>query len=458
MNTDKKSIIQTDASASTTENAVVLTDGELDDLLTMGPLDSEIKLPIKAAVRQGSEEVEKLDEDMLLSSQEPPKCLEHEDGDSELETPESDLRSICSDRSGVTVLGEGLDKMAVRTGLPFVKMTSAEKRRFKRALADGLSRDEALEKAKTPPDARELSKRALSDDAGAPAGKKPKRNEDSAVSSKPMYSHILGMVKLGFVTDDVSINPLTDEQLVTLQEAIIDTTIDHGDGFQPEFEGCFPRSGWLMVACTNRNTADWLKAHQTSVREKSKLEVNIVEEVEFPRSHFVRGYFPHSLDLPNEKILASIAVQNSMDAKKWRVIMRKTDGQLVHLLMAVDDNSWAKLVGANGRIAYRFSHLKLMLKDVGKERAAGKQQVTKAAPAVTEKKGSGRLDEGPSTSKAAVESAPVKAVSTSRGSTDSTKVPKSGGRPDEPREPRDKGPRRARLQRLAAVSLKNSGT
>lgn len=459
MNTiDEKNKNQTDASASINETAVVpFVEKTNDDAALVQSIINKVPL-CNAAVQREDEGDGNIDEDMLLLSQEE-QDPERVTLGTDTGTLDSDQQSNCSDRSGATLIGECLNKLEVRTGQPFVKLTSAEKRRFKRALADGLTREQALEKAKSPPERKEPSKRALSDDKPTPSGKRPRANDNPQTSSKPTYSHVLGTVKLGFVTNDVSINPLNDEQMSKLQEAIIDTTIEHGEGFRPEFEGCFPRTGWLMVACTNRKTADWLKAHANSVKEKSKLDVNIVDEADFPRSHFVRGYFPHSLDLANEKILASIAVQNDLNARNWKVVMRKSDGQLLHLLMAVDDNSWARLLESNGRIAYRFSHLKLMLKDTNKESAVDKQSVTKVFPTATEGKKEELkvlMDVNPSSSKAVMEKATVKAASPTKGTASNFKVPPNKGRPDRSYEMREKGPRRARLQKLVAISQKNS--
>ena len=184
-----------------------------------------------------------------------------------------------------------------------------------------------------------------------------------------LFSEVAKGVKLGFVPVDIVNAPLTADQMDSLQEAIIDTVIEHAvENIKPEFEGCFPRSGWVMTICSNNETAKWLKDHIADIANKCKLSISLVEEDEFPRPHFVRGYFPHSAQLDTSKVLATIAAQNNLSATTWKVVHRKEqEDNVLHLIFAVDDQSWSILQGSNGRITYRFGHIRLMIRNPGSQ-------------------------------------------------------------------------------------------
>lgn len=234
----------------------------------------------------------------------------------------------------------------------FVKLSTAEKRRFKKALSEGRSRQEALEFAKRSMDNKSATKRSHAEEGVEPAEKR-KRSESSSVST----------INMGLIPLDLFANPFGKSEMDNLQESIIDAAIETSSEIKPEFEGCFPRKGWLMVSCTNRNTADWLINNADVIRNKSHLELTVIEETDFPRSYYVHGTFPDSQGLPNEKILGTIEAQNQLKASTWKVLQRKwSEGSAVELSFAVDSNSYSKLRDCKGRIAYRFGHIRLILK------------------------------------------------------------------------------------------------
>ncbi|XP_037944374.1 prolyl 4-hydroxylase subunit alpha-2-like [Teleopsis dalmanni] len=81
---------------------------------------------------------------------------------------------------------------------------------------------------------------------------------------------------------------LSTEQIMLLQEAIIDVAIEqHNDEIQPEFEGCLPRTGWLLIVCSDAKTAKWVKQFSGHIGAKCGLAINVVEEKDFPRTHIV---------------------------------------------------------------------------------------------------------------------------------------------------------------------------
>ncbi|XP_037931007.1 uncharacterized protein LOC119665833 [Teleopsis dalmanni] len=117
-----------------------------------------------------------------------------------------------------------------------------------------------------------------------------------------------------------------------------------------------------MVVCTNNQTAEWVRKNAAAIATKTKLGAKVVEESEFPKTHLVRGYFPHSCDFENTKVLLTIEAQNRIKASTWKVLQPTAESSLLHIVFAVDDASWNSLIQSGGRIAYRFSHVKLLLK------------------------------------------------------------------------------------------------
>ncbi|XP_017466152.1 PREDICTED: uncharacterized protein LOC108359036 [Rhagoletis zephyria] len=145
-----------------------------------------------------------------------------------------------------------------------------------------------------------------------------------------------------------------------LQEAIIDFTIENSSAdVKPAVDSCVPRGGWLLVICSNAQTATWLKSNAQFIKTKCRLDVNFLEENEFPRTRVIRGYFPQSLQLSNEKILNTITAQNRISTGSWEISHRLPSGQFVHLVLLIDHVSMTRLAAVNGRIAYRFGKHKI---------------------------------------------------------------------------------------------------
>ncbi|XP_053968913.1 uncharacterized protein LOC128870328 [Anastrepha ludens] len=189
-------------------------------------------------------------------------------------------------------------------------MKSAEKRRFKQAMASGHSREKALEIARN----ASTAKRVRSEESAkeTPGGKKPKT---SSHVGRPIFSQVASIVRLGIVPSDLAKSPFNKEQLVLIQETVIDVMIEVDDNNKPVFESAIHRNGWLLFLCSNNDTAKWMRSNFDLIKKKCGLEMMLVEENDFPKTFIVRGFFPQSIELSNEKILATIGVQNNLAAK-----------------------------------------------------------------------------------------------------------------------------------------------
>ncbi|XP_044251475.1 uncharacterized protein [Drosophila takahashii] len=231
-----------------------------------------------------------------------------------------------------------------KSGPDFVRLKTNQKKMLRRALQEGLTRERALELALAIPVARSL--------LPAPYGIQTK--------SPYPYSTFLKCVKVG-LSPAIPGNPLTTEQMSRIKEAIIDVTVEQSGSQKPQFEGCFCRRGWLLIICSDINTSEWLNRNLCHIQSKVDVKLKLLKESELPRKNVVRGYFPDSLTTSNKKVLDIIEAQNSVSTAEWRVMNRLTQGDLLHLVMAVDNESHRKLVKIGGNISYRFGHVKLYM-------------------------------------------------------------------------------------------------
>ena len=179
-------------------------------------------------------------------------------------------------------------------------------------------------------------------------------------------------VRLGVVPVDLSTQPLSNEQLALFQEVVIDTSIEMSNsGVWPSFSGSHLRSGWLTFICADSSTAEWMRSNFERIRAKCGLNVPLVEEGSFSKSHIVRGFSPQSLELSSAKILATITSQNAeLQDNTWKVVQREKEGALLHLVLGIDDASMKRLNFLKGKINYRFSFVKLILKSTDKVSAS----------------------------------------------------------------------------------------
>ena len=148
-----------------------------------------------------------------------------------------------------------------------------------------------------------------------------------------------------------------------------------------------------------------------------------------------------------------ISVQNGLSATSWKVLQRKTEGKYLHLVLNVDDASYERLKRDNGRIAYQFGHLYLILKGV-KDNLRSEQKVPKKPIRTTEadKAGpSGTVTVPPRLRP------PLKSDKNNKLPRAMTKSNRDGATGKTDRVYRDKGPRKAQLQRQVANSANRHG-
>lgn len=273
--------------------------------------------------------------------------------------------SVASQKSGVSNLVDRVGGLTV-TSTGFVHMDGPTKRRFKKALSKGLTREAALAAAQVAPEENRGNVATSKDNPTKPKHVAPR---PAPGRPKPTYSQALSCIKLGITPVDPVKNPLSPEEMETVKKALKKELRENEDAEKhPEFEAITFKAGWITVTCSNEDTAVWLKARFDKVKVTSGLDIILVEQDKFPKTFIINGFFGSSGDETNGDILSYIGNQNKgLSAKTWTVISRTKEGHLDHLVMGIDEVSWKALSALGGKIAYQFGHMRLNL---GKKRNA----------------------------------------------------------------------------------------
>jgi Domain of unknown function (DUF4780) len=260
------------------------------------------------------------------------------------------------------------------------KMGGAMKKRYHFFCKQGLSEEEAYEKAKTQwrPVKAKSPKKPSTEGPKGPAQSKlegGKRNHpDTTISPpepskrrktagidpnqnrkpKPTRNVGINAVKIGIFAKSYPERKLTEEDLSQIKQEIEKLIGEQKDRpLKPTFKQLPSRrsSGWIIFHCSNRETADWLKA----LKLWKDRECNPLEEEDFPKEHTLTGYFLSSADKTSELILAMVQGQNSnLSTANWKILNRIEEKTCLILTIEVDQPSFEGLRELNFWIDFGF--------------------------------------------------------------------------------------------------------
>lgn len=232
---------------------------------------------------------------------------------------------------------------------PLCSWSRRKKKRFNAAMGRGLSRTEAIRFAMTP-----ITQTKTKQKPKTKAQTEPAKQQGSKVASS---------VKLGFISAD-RMKPLTAEHMAKLKAAILRAILlCPAPVVGPGFERCVPRDEWLLLECEENNTAEWVRSTFGQIKALCSLDVELMEEDEFPRAQLIRGIFPDSSETPCDTILEYLNCQNMICTNRWRVAQRTEQGATTHLAILVDTKSYRTLTAWNGIVNYCYGKIKLVLKN-----------------------------------------------------------------------------------------------
>lgn len=280
------------------------------------------------------------------------------------------------------------------------KMGGAMTKRYLRYIKEGMSKEEAYEKAKVPLGPAEATPkfkegnlkqvekrqedRAASTSKGNPSSsnkpkpgqkgqkkedaikpgpskesrKRPRQNNSSSVAEtkrkrdetgeippqgnprkKPLFSEVAGSVKIGLVPLEYPKVKMTKDDPEKAMEVLKKLICEQKTGTIKPVFACRPflRNGFLVLICSNKETAEWTKQQQTAL---CSMGVTVVEEDYFPDKSTLTGYFRGAMEDSNDTILELVEGQNAcLEASKWCVVNRRNTNEHAVLTLLVNQES-----------------------------------------------------------------------------------------------------------------------
>ncbi|KAJ8914925.1 hypothetical protein NQ315_016079 [Exocentrus adspersus] len=89
-------------------------------------------------------------------------------------------------------------------------------------------------------------------------------------------------------------------------------------GPQVRFQGCTHRPGWLLITCTDRESATWLEDAIKRLQPWEGAHLKLVEEKDLPKPHICVAYIPKEGGSTAEEVLSLLRQQNrSLNTRVW---------------------------------------------------------------------------------------------------------------------------------------------
>ena len=149
-------------------------------------------------------------------------------------------------------------------------------------------------------------------------------------------------MKIGIVPRDFPKRTITASDFARIRKSLLLSISAQGSSpFKPRFsQGMTSRAGWLVLHCSNLETANWVKSLDIWIA----YDCNVVFETEFPRGYKAVAFFPRSSDLETELILGVIQGENEgISTADWKVLHRSDSEGNVTLVFHIDAASAERL-------------------------------------------------------------------------------------------------------------------
>ena len=252
------------------------------------------------------------------------------------------------------------------------RLSGAASKRYKRALKQGCSEEEAYERAMNPK--KELAKEKESEKSPNSVHthqqEKEKTKVDLTATITSSYAEVASLIQLGIFPKDFPEVHLKKTDVALIEDAIINIIIEdeHSD-FAPVFKSSEYRTdGWMVVRCKDQKTADWLAANFHRAKFPDKREFKLLKRKDFPGPCILAGFIP---DQPDRKRVKSIlAAQNyCFKTKGWGIASlspANKSGSFVRLF--VDTTIMESLRKDNWSANYKFGSIKVRRQVLRKSR------------------------------------------------------------------------------------------
>ena len=181
------------------------------------------------------------------------------------------------------------------------------------------------------------------------------------------YSDKLRHINLGIIPEDYPETLFTDDELETIDRYLlrqVRLTGEYGKsrpGFVFEFRGCSMETGYAVMTCANRETANWLR--ELKIKPWEGARIKVVEEADIPHKALAFGTFPKSDYLKTSEIVEILRVQNpEINLSKWKVVARRNQGGLVELSFRVDKTG-EEYIRKKGFLRFHWGKAKMRLRE-----------------------------------------------------------------------------------------------
>lgn len=262
-------------------------------------------------------------------------------GDAEEAKPADDAAPAAKSDSATTVKSESATAAngEKKKGL---RLTNADKRKYKWLIGQGLEREAALKLLKKP-----MSKVALRKFV------QRKLNPDTVKQN----------IRMAVTTVDFPASTLNMDQAKNAKAAILKQVLQQKDTNQkPHFQDCVYINGYLLVHCRDQATVKWLQHSVPKLEHWKGPDLKAVSERTLSKSEPLIGIFTESGKDPDKDILDFIESQNEgLNTSKWRIVKRKElpRNKAVELMFTVDAGSFKKLENSGFELNYKFNKVTL---------------------------------------------------------------------------------------------------
>lgn len=271
-------------------------------------------------------------------------------------------------------------------------LTGAGKRWFKRLLDLGYSEDKARDIARNPSARAQAvaatpttAKRQLEISNSSDNNPQPKRKRGctrpansvnrrmeairanaSGSKSRPeartntphTYSETLKLIRIGILPKNYPKVEFTTTNLELIEQSILGKVIQQRkEQFKPKFANCKFKSGYMVLGCQDKLTADWLKTVVPDLKPWDTADLVVVDEDKIPKPDVLVVLFPKSADNDNDTILGLVESQNDISTDAWRILKRSIVKEHIKMLLSIDDASMRKITEWGMKLNYKFGFI-----------------------------------------------------------------------------------------------------
>lgn len=172
------------------------------------------------------------------------------------------------------------------------------------------------------------------------------------------YAGALKQFRIAIMPANYPRETLSNEELTTLEESLIEEVAKGWEGGKLGFEGIHFKPGMLVIECQCEKSLKWVELtvpHLSSWKGKH-LTTRMGNEI--PKKHTISVFFPRSTKEDEKKILNLIQAQNEgIKTDDWKVHSAKTEGPGAVLVIGIDEDSAETILKGGHSLNFRFGRV-----------------------------------------------------------------------------------------------------